>query len=377
MTAVSLPRHAGPSGWPPAAPGRRRHRTLQVHLVLPALVLTGLLIAAVVFRGHVSSSLAVLAQVRWSWLPLLLLAHAVSMAASALNVVQLLRVTGTRVRLSAALALTYASNAVSVTLPLVGPELATAHTYRQLVARGADTAATAWTLLVSGVASTSTLALITVAALAATGSPAGAAGAVGGAVAGVIPVLLLLSALRRPAARDRLESVALRLWCAAQRTARRPVTGSVLPLRAFLLRLAEHRLRPHQAGPVTAVALLNWLADALCLALAVAAVGAPVPWQGLLLAYVAATAAGSLRLTPGGVGVVEAALAAVLVTAGLDLPSALAATVLYRLVSLWTAATVGWAVFWAARRATARRPGTPAAALDAPRVRSPLAARAA
>lgn len=339
-----------PSGWPPA--GRPR-RALPVHLLLPTLVLTALLIAAGVFRGQVSSSVAVLSQARWSWMPLLLLVHAVSMAAPAWNVVRLLGVAGTRVRLGDVLALTYASNAVSVSLPLVGPELATAHTYRQLVARGADTADTTWTLLVSGVASTSTLALLTVAALAVAGSPAGTTLAAGGVVAGVVPVLLLLVALRRPAARTRLEGVALRLWRGAQRTTRRPVTGSIVPLRAFLLRLAEHRLPAHQAGPVWAVALLNWLADALCLALAITAVGVPVPWRGLLLAYVAAAAAGSLRLTPGGIGVVEAALTAALVTAGLDMTAALAATVLYRLVSLWTAGTVGWAVFWATSRATA------------------------
>lgn len=337
-----------------------------MRLLVPTLVATGLLVAAVLSRGQASSWLSALADVRWSWLPLLLLAHTVSMAAPALNTLRLLRVTGTRVRLPAVLALTYASNAVSVSLPLVGPELATAHTYRQLVGRGADSAATAWTLLVSGVASASTLAMVTVAGLAVVGSPTAGALAVGGTVLGVVAVLLLLAALRRPVARDRVELVSLRLWRGGQLAVRRDASGSALPLRAFLLRLAAHRLPRREAIRAASLALLNWLADAACLALAVVAVGAPVPWQGLLLAYVAASATGSLRLVPGGLGVVEAALTAGLLTAGLDLPHALAATLLYRLVSCWTAVTVGWAVFSATRSDPPRQPASAVAPLPAP-----------
>jgi len=101
---------------------------------------------------------------------------------------------------------------------------------------------------------------------------------------------------------------------------------------------------------VLALAVGNWLADCLCLTAAIAAVGAPIPWQGLLLAYVGAAGVNSLGLTPGGLGVVEAALTAGLVAAGLDGADALAATLVYRLVSFWLVMVSGWVVFGFATR---------------------------
>lgn len=83
--------------------------------------------------------------------------------------------------------------------------------------------------------------------------------------------------------------------------------------------------------------------DCLCLSAAIAAVGAHPPWQGLLLAYLTAAGASTLAVTPGGMGSVELALSAALVVAGLDAPHALAATLVYRIASLWLPAIGGWA----------------------------------
>lgn len=339
--------------------GRRRPVALLSRLLVSALAASGLLVVAFLFRDALAESLSTLDDLRWRWVPLLLIAQFVSMAAPAVNTFLLLRSAGARVRLPAVLAVTYASNAISVSVPLAGPQLATANTYRQLVRHGADTAATAWTLLVSGLAATSTFAVLAVVSVAATGNPAAVALAGGGALLGLAPVVLLLALLRRPAARRRAEAMALRLWWAGQQAARRPATGTAGPLREFLGRLADHRLPRRQGATVLGIGLLNWLADGACLALAVVAVGAPVPWQGVLLAYVAATAVGSLRLTPGGLGVVEAALTAGLVNAGLDLPHALAAALVYRLVSYWIVVVAGWAAFFASSTGRSLRPATP------------------
>src|SRR5258708_5542402 len=51
--------------------------------------------------------------------------------------------------------------------------------------------------------------------------------------------------------------------------------------------------------------LSNWMLDCACLALSFLAVGASVPWKGLLLAYGAGQLAANLPITPGGLGVVE------------------------------------------------------------------------
>jgi uncharacterized protein (TIRG00374 family) len=98
-----------------------------------------------------------------------------------------------------------------------------------------------------------------------------------------------------------------------------------------------------QYAKVMALALWNWVADCLCLAFAIRAIGAQIPWQGLFLAYSAGMAAASIGLTPGGLGVVEAALSAALVAAGIKGHSALAAVLVYRLISFWLVMTIGWA----------------------------------
>jgi uncharacterized protein (TIRG00374 family) len=95
---------------------------------------------------------------------------------------------------------------------------------------------------------------------------------------------------------------------------------------------------------VGGLGLANWLTDAGVLAISVVAVGAPVPWRALLLVYGAATVVGSVGITPGGVGLVEGTLCLGLVSAGLPAGQALVAVLLYRLVSFWLVAAVGWFV---------------------------------
>ncbi len=117
------------------------------------------------------------------------------------------------------------------------------------------------------------------------------------------------------------------------------------------------------SGVFSSFALVTMVAaDAACLALAVLAVGGDVPWRGLLLAWAAGTAVASLGLTPGGLGVVEAALGSALVAAGLAGPTAIAAVLLYRVVSLWPVVAVGGVALLGlggprAARVEATRPG--------------------
>ena len=54
--------------------------------------------------------------------------------------------------------------------------------------------------------------------------------------------------------------------------------------------------------------------------------------------------AGSIGLTPGGLGILEAALSAALVAAGTRGDHALAAVLVYRLISFWLVMVAGWAV---------------------------------
>lgn len=92
------------------------------------------------------------------------------------------------------------------------------------------------------------------------------------------------------------------------------------------------------------------MADVGVLAVAILAVGAPVPWRALLLIYSLATVVGSLGITPGGIGLIEGTLCVGLVSTGVPTALALAAVLLYRLVSFWLVMAVGWIVFLYLRR---------------------------
>jgi len=75
--------------------------------------------------------------------------------------------------------------------------------------------------------------------------------------------------------------------------------------------------------------------DYLCLLFSVRAVGAHPRPSLILLAYAVAGIIGLVPITPGGLGIVEASLSALLVLAGLDGFQAVLATLAYRLASYW------------------------------------------
>jgi hypothetical protein len=99
--------------------------------------------------------------------------------------------------------------------------------------------------------------------------------------------------------------------------------------------------------------LANWVLDCSCLALSFLAIGAGIPWRGLLLAYGAGQLAANLPITPGGLGVVEGSLTIALVTFGGAETSTVAAVFLYRILSFWAELPVGW-VTWGALAWTRR-----------------------
>ena len=133
---------------------------------------------------------------------------------------------------------------------------------------------------------------------------------------------------------------------------------------------------------VSAVASCYSLGDYLALYAAMLAVGMRPSPAVVLIALMAASAAGMVPLTPGGFGFVEAGLTGTLVLVGAGPEQALAAVTIYRLVSCWIpvvtgVAAYGWSVV--AARATAAAPTSgpsrpsPAGTIRAPRANSSLA----
>ena len=79
----------------------------------------------------------------------------------------------------------------------------------------------------------------------------------------------------------------------------------------------------------------RWLLDFATLLAALSAVGAHPRPSLVLLAFFAAQMLGTLPLTPGGLGFVEAGLTGTLALAGVGASQAVLATLAYRLVSFW------------------------------------------
>src|SRR5258706_282596 len=110
--------------------------------------------AAVTEGSVVAGSFALLGHLHWLWAPAAIVLESASMAAFAIMLRRLLAAGGARVGVRPMLATAYAANALSVSVPLAGPELATAFTFRRFTRQGADAPLAGWSLLVGGVVST-------------------------------------------------------------------------------------------------------------------------------------------------------------------------------------------------------------------------------
>ena len=345
----------GATAGPDAAPAQRA-RSKQVARIAAATVAVAALSAAgVAGRAAVAASFAVLGHLSWLWIPAAVLLESASMAAFAIMLRRLLAAGGARVGVRPMLATAYAANAVSVSVPLAGPALATAYTFRRFTRQGADAPLAGWSLLAGGVASSAAAALVVVGGGLASGNILVTALAVPGGVLAIAALVIARAAARRPRLRGALERPAAWTLRQGSRLLRRPGTEPGKIIRAWTQRLGSLRLPPSGWVAVTGLALANWLADAAVLAVSIRAVGAAVPWHDLQLVYGAGIAAQGLNITPGGLGVTEGTLSLALVATGLGASQALAAVLLYRLASFWLVALAGWLVLLWLRRPRARR----------------------
>ena len=323
---------------------------------------TALAVAGVAERSTVAASFTVLGHLHWLWIPAALLLETASMAAFAIMMRRLLAAGGTQVGIRPMLATAYAANAVSVSVPLAGPSLATAFTFRRFTRQGADAPLAGWSLLVGGVISSAAAALIAVGGALASGNTLVTVVTVPAGVLAVTVLAGTVAAVRRPSLRAALERPAGWLLGRGSQLVRRraanPAADPAATIRAWTQRLASLRLPLSGWLTATGLALANWLADAAVLAVSIRATGATVPWHDLLLVYGSGVAAQSLNITPGGLGVAEGSLSLALVATGLDASRAVAAVLLYRLASFWLVAFAGWlVVFWLRRSEARRGPG--------------------
>ncbi len=328
----SLASRPGRSGWSRA--------------VIPAAVViaaVGLLTAAAAAENSdVAGSLKVLAHLRWTWVVAGIALEVVSVAAFAAMFREFLKAGRVRPRWSETLATVYAANAMSVSVPLVGPSLAAAYLFRRFARAGAGTVVAGWTLLAGGVISTTAWGVVLVAGGLATGSTLALAITVPALALAVAVAATIAAAARYPRVRQVLENFLAWGLTRGARLLRWPATDQKLALRAWAQRFGARRLPTSNWALAFGYSLLNWFADAAVLTVSIIAVGVHVPWPDLLLVYAAGIGAQGLSLTPGGLAITEGAISLALVASGVHVRQAVAAAVLYRLISFWFNAAVGW-----------------------------------
>ena len=119
----------------------------------------------------------------------------------------------------------------------------------------------------------------------------------------------------------------------------RPMIEQVIP------RLATVAQRPAKLAEGFGGILLLNVAYCLCLVASVRAFSDDLTIAAISFVYLAGSTLGQAAPTPGGLGVVEAAIAAGLTAAGMNPAVAVSATLLFRLVTFWLPTVPGWFAF--------------------------------
>ena len=345
VTPMTIPTPDPDSSRPPAH-RFRPSGARAVQLAIGALVVTVLTVEFVLVAPSVLAVAGSLTQSSLAWLAVAAVATVASMVAFARVRQRMLSAAGVRVPLASSVAVSYAAGALNTTMP-GGGVVSTAYTFRRIRGWGAPTAIATWCVAVTGLLATATLSVV------------GATGIIlGGGTTGsflqsaveVTAVLLSMAGIAYLTSNpDRLAAPAGAVLRRANHLRGRPAETGYARLSRLIDDLRV--IRPSRRSWIDAwvLSLLNWVLDAACLAACCAAFGVQVSLPALLITYTAAMAATSLTPVPGGLGVVEAALMLGLTAAGAPWKAALAAVVVYRLLSVGSVALVGWGLIGARR----------------------------
>lgn len=265
-----------------------------------------------------------------------------SMIAQAEVMVVLLRSADVPVKRTSANALGLSANAWSSTFP-GGPAISAAMIFREQLKWGASPVVASWYMVISGALSGAGMAIL-------------GFGAVFFLRANVHVVSLTLSLValvaltvaanwiaRHPAT---VRSGLLKAVSWFNRKRGKPedrfheqVTGLVSQLQAV-------DLPPKRLGYAVVLSMLNWVLEIICLMLCILAIGAEPNVAGAVLAFISAKLIGQAQITPGGLGPVDIMLTTMLVgTAGLGSGQAVAAVIVFRMISFALLTIVGWLVF--------------------------------
>jgi len=334
--------------------GGRRARALRI-LIMLAILGGG---AAVLADKHqeVTEALHLLRHLRWGWVLGAAVLEALSLGPFARLQRWLFRAGGVTLGFWSTIWVTLAGNALGTSLP-GGPVWSVAWMFRQFRRRGADRPLTAWALFMAGLLSGVVLFLILVVGLWMVGGrgPLNVLRwpALGVTAGGAVVLAGVLAAARRHQSgaplKGRLGALVARWSWAA---------SGFDDLVELFARVRTVLIRPSSWAQVTVMAAANWLLDCACLVACILALHGAVPWTSILVVYAMTEIAASIPISPGGLGVVEASLALLLVAYGMRGEVAIATVALYRLISLWGLTGLGW-LTWIAISVDERRARMP------------------
>ncbi|WP_372507592.1 lysylphosphatidylglycerol synthase transmembrane domain-containing protein [Rhodococcus erythropolis] len=333
---------------PVAETSRARGRFWWLKWVLGIALIALLIVEGAYLWPRLSEAWRVLTEIHWGWVAACVAAQLISLSGYASVQQRLLNAAGVVAGHLKNLSVIYASTAMALTLP-AGQVFSTAFTYKQTRKWGATPVVASWQLAMCGVIAAATLALL---------------GATGAAAFGtkVSPVTLTISlvgmaalflALRYIAQNPgSIERIGHRVLALYNRSRNNPTGRGMHRWSEILKQLDSVELSRTDSVIAFGWSAIHRVADVACLGFACWAVGAEPSFAGLLIAFTAAKAVGSIPLLPGGLGYVDTALITALTIAGASGPQAIAAWLVYRLVSFIMVAVAGWIVFLITFRAT-------------------------
>lgn len=310
-------------------------------------MLAGLLLAALAFMllagraKELSGASTKLAHSDWRWFLLALLAEALSFASYAILQRRLLQSSGTKVRFAPLFWLTMATTAIANSLP-GEPAFSSAYRFQQYRRNGADTAGASWVvlaLLVSSAIGLSLLLLGGVLTAAATSSGYELRSA------SIVGAIVIVGAGAILVQRDLLARIAGRILTFLHRATGHPKAGALERLETSIDQLRSLEVGRLELASAVSWALLTWILDGICLGASFKAVGAPISWEIMPLAYGVSQIAAVIPVMPGGLGLVEGSITSVLVAYGQSRVPTLAAVLAYRIIEYWLTIPLGWLAF--------------------------------
>jgi putative heme transporter len=292
-------------------------------------------------RDELSGFSTVFGHLKWWWIPPALLVELASFVCFAGLQYEFLRSGGLAPPEGPLLKMTFASQAITNSLP-GGSAFSAVYGFRWFRRFGADDTLAAWSLVGTVVASVVSLSLVATAGLAlATGE--GASLDLIPVIVGIFLITVAIGALfiyERPMAK--VVTWGIRV---SRRLVGRPRGDIAAEIDRIVRMVTTVRLRQRQVISILVWGTANWLFDCACFAMMFLAVNASIPWKGLLLAYGAGQLAATLPFTPGGLGVVEGSITIALVAFGGAQASTVDAVLMYRVISFWLVLIIGWGLW--------------------------------